>query len=88
MRLFDLIDRDALESAIAAKHVKVQYHRTEPLAILNYTQTCMWERAWTPTTRQCRGLIYRTDTALHAAQVRRVRSDRRQADRDVLLANG
>lgn len=62
MKLNDLLDPDGLSAAIAAKHVKVQYHRSEPLAILNYTQACMWERAWTPVTRQCRGLIYHTQT--------------------------
>jgi RNA ligase len=62
MKLYELIDRDELASAIVNKHVKAQYHKTEPLAILNYTQTCMWDRAWTETTMLCRGLIYRTDT--------------------------
>lgn len=46
MRLFDLIDRDALESAIAAKHVKVQYHRTEPLAICWRTAEPLPGAAW------------------------------------------
>lgn len=62
MHLFDLIDPEELDKAIAAKHVKCSLHNTEPLAILNYTQSCTWERAWTETTRLCRGLIYRTDT--------------------------
>lgn len=62
MHLHDLLDPVALEAAIAAKHVKRGFHRSEPLAILNYTQSCSWERAWTETTRLCRGLIYRTDT--------------------------
>lgn len=62
MHLFDLIDPEKLDKAIAAKHVKCSLHNTEPLAILNYTQSCTWERAWTETTRLCRGLIYRTDT--------------------------
>jgi RNA ligase len=62
MHLFDLIDPEELDKAIAAKHVKCSLHNTEPLAILNYTQSCTWDRAWTDTTRLCRGLIYRTDT--------------------------
>lgn len=62
MKLYELIDKDDLEVAIASKYVKIQYHKSEPLAILNYTQTCMWDRAWTETTMLCRGLIYNTDT--------------------------
>lgn len=62
MHLHDLLDPIALEAAIAAKHVKRSLHNSEPLAILNYTQSCSWSRAWTETTRLCRGLIYRTDT--------------------------
>lgn len=62
MKLEALLAPDALQAVIAAGHVRRQVHPTEPLAILNYTQTAMWERAWGPVTRNCRGLIYRTDT--------------------------
>jgi RNA ligase len=53
---------DPVEAAIAAGHVRRQFHLTEPLAILNYTEVCAYENAWTPVTLGCRGLIYRTDT--------------------------
>lgn len=62
MNLYQIIPAEGLADAIAAGHVKRQFHATEPLAILNYTATCMWDRAWTPVTRACRGIIYRTDT--------------------------
>lgn len=60
--LYDIVDSDELGAAIAAKHVREQFHPTEPLAILNYTEACVYDRAWTTTTLACRGLIYRTDT--------------------------
>lgn len=62
MKLHDLLPESDLQAAIEARHVKRVLHPTEPLAILNYTQRCMFERAWTHTTRTCRGLIYHTDT--------------------------
>ena len=37
--------------------ISIQQHPTLPLLIHNYTQRCQWDRAWTPTTLQCRGLI-------------------------------
>lgn len=53
---------DPVEEAIEAGRVRRQFHPTEPLAILNYTEACAYEGAWTPVTLACRGLIYRTDT--------------------------
>ncbi|MCW6008711.1 2'-5' RNA ligase [Micromonospora sp. CPCC 205371] len=53
---------DPVEAAIEAGHVRRQFHPAEPLAILNYTEACAYEGAWTPVTLACRGLIYRTDT--------------------------
>lgn len=60
--LYDLVDRDQLSAAIEAKHVRQQVHPTEPLAILNYTEACVYEDGWNPTTLACRGLIYNTDS--------------------------
>lgn len=62
MYLHELLPQADLEAAIEAGHVKRRDHPTEPLAILNYTQCCMFARAWSHVTRACRGLIYRTDT--------------------------
>lgn len=53
---------DPVEQAIGAGHVRQQVHPSEPLAILNYTELCSYQEAWTPVTLACRGLIYRTDT--------------------------
>lgn len=60
-QLYDIVDCDELRTAIEAKHVREQTHPTEPLAILNYTEACVYENGWNPTTLQCRGLIYNTD---------------------------
>lgn len=56
--LFDVLD---LEAAIAAGYVRTQEHPTLPYVIHNYSELAQFERAWTPVTRQCRGLI--TDAA-------------------------
>lgn len=61
-KLGDILDLAELAEAHAARHVRMQVHPTEPLAILNYTETCAYDNAWTPTTLACRGLIYNTDT--------------------------
>jgi putative RNA ligase len=60
--LYDLVDRDQLSASIEAKHVRQQVHPSEPLAILNYTEACVYENGWNDTTLLCRGLIYNTDT--------------------------
>lgn len=57
--LFDTID---LKQAIDAGFVRTQTHPTLPLTIYNYTELAQFERVWTPVTRQCRGLIVRTNT--------------------------
>lgn len=62
MHLYDIVNQADLEAAIAAGHVKRQAHPTEPLQILNYTQTCMWDKVWTAVTRTCRGLIYHAES--------------------------
>ena len=55
--LSDLLDTDELTEAIEAGFVKMQRHPSLPLRILNYTNRCQFERAWSDVTRQCRGLI-------------------------------
>jgi RNA ligase len=60
-QLYDIVDRDELRAAIEAKHVREQFHPSEPLAILNYTEACVYENGWNDTTLLCRGLIYNTD---------------------------
>lgn len=60
--LYDLVDRGQLSAAIDAKHVRQQAHPSEPLAILNYTEACVYEDGWNATTLLCRGLIYNTES--------------------------
>lgn len=58
----DLFDPADLAAAIAGGYVRQQTHPTLPLLITNYTEKAVYERAWTAVTRQCRGLIYNTET--------------------------
>lgn len=67
-QLYDIVDRDELRAAIEAKHVREQFHPSEPLAILNYTEACVYENGWNDTTLLCRGLIYNTDNGQVAAR--------------------
>lgn len=60
--LFEIIDRDELEAALLAGHVRRQQHSSGRLAILNYTEKCQYERGWNRTTKATRGLIYNTST--------------------------
>lgn len=63
VRLSDVLDMAALEAAIEERFVVRREHPVEPLAILNYTDRCQWEKgAWNAVTKACRGIIYRTDT--------------------------
>lgn len=62
MHYTTLVNAVDLNLAIDAGHVRRQHHPLLPLAILNYTERCMFEKAWTPTTLACRGLIYNTNT--------------------------
>lgn len=60
--LGDLVDEAELARAIEEGYVRRQVHPELPLAILNYTERCQYERAWTDVTRACRGLIVRDGT--------------------------
>lgn len=62
--LADLFPLDALDKAINDRHVSRRAHPDLPLAILNYTDVCQYTRGlWTDVTRQCRGVIYNTETS-------------------------
>jgi RNA ligase len=60
--LGDLLDETELAHAIGEGYIRRQVHPEMPLAILNYTERCQYERAWTDVTRTCRGLIVRDGT--------------------------
>lgn len=57
--MFDLID---LEQAVEAGYVRTQVHPTFPFRIFTYAEIAVFERAWTPVTKQCRGLIVHDET--------------------------
>jgi len=56
-QLDHLIQPDDLAAAIEAGHVARRTHPTLPLSIYTYTRAAQYERAWTPVTIRCRGLI-------------------------------
>ena len=68
MHIYSLLDQNVLGDLIAEGFVKEQFHPSEPLAILNYTDkaqlasaTELWDHPYYgDTVRQCRGLIYNT----------------------------
>lgn len=61
-RLDSLFTPEDLAAAIAAGHVARRTHPTLPLSIYTYTRTAQYERAWTPVTTRCRGLIADDET--------------------------
>lgn len=68
VKLGDLLDETELAQAIAEGLVRRQVHPELPLAILNYTERCTYERAWTNITRACRGLIFDIRTGVVVAR--------------------
>lgn len=62
VKLGDLLNEQELAKAIEDGFVRRQVHPELPLTILNYTERCQYERAWTDVTRACRGLIVRDGT--------------------------
>lgn len=60
--LHDLFSLDGLEAAIDNGYVRRQFHQSEPLAILNYSELAQFERFWDEITLTCRGLVYNTQT--------------------------
>jgi RNA ligase len=61
-KLDDLFDRAGLEQTITDGYVRTQVHPTLPYRIYNYAEKTTFERAWTPITKQCRGLIVNDET--------------------------
>lgn len=60
--LSDLFSLDDFRAQIDAGYVNVQSHPTLPLSIANYSHKCQYDHAWNDVTRQCRGLIFDTQT--------------------------
>jgi RNA ligase len=57
MTLGELLDVDELRDLIQRRYVAVTMHPTLPLAIINYTNQCMFDNFWPETVQLCRGLI-------------------------------
>lgn len=58
--LSDVVDPATARDLIEAGYVRERIHPDDPdLRILNYTEKTQYERAWSPTTQACRGLILR-----------------------------
>lgn len=62
VRLRDLLDERLLEQMVTEGYVRERRHPDLPLNILNYTERAQFDRVWNPVTRQCRGLIYNTQS--------------------------
>lgn len=58
MQLHELMDQGDLAAMEDQGYIDVRPHPTLPLAIVNYTKKCAWERKWNAVTTKCRGLIY------------------------------
>jgi RNA ligase len=56
--LSDIFPIADLESEIAEGYVRIQYHPTDTLAILNYTEKAVYSKHWNNVTSNCRGLIF------------------------------
>jgi RNA ligase len=57
MYLGNLLDIGELRDLIARKYISYQVHPEFPLAILNYTNQCMFDNYWPDTVQKCRGLV-------------------------------
>lgn len=57
MKLGDYLDVTELRALMASKHIRMQRHPKLPMAILNYTNECMFDDFWPETVQKCRGLI-------------------------------
>jgi RNA ligase len=61
MKLTDLLSATLLKDMLEQKYVKAQSHPVFPYTIYNYTDQCMWDRAWNDVTQQTRGLVVNYD---------------------------
>jgi RNA ligase len=62
-KLYEILDVNRLNQLLENKYIRSQTHPDFPdLTILNYTETCTWDRAWESTTLMSRGLVYNSTT--------------------------
>jgi RNA ligase len=65
----DLFEMEDLEARIVSGHVNRRTHPEFPeLAIVNYSDKCQFEQAWTITTMTARGVIYDLNTGVVLAR--------------------
>jgi RNA ligase len=57
MRLGDLLDVNELRELIKSRHIIRRDHPELPMAILNYSNSCLFDNFWPETVQHCRGLI-------------------------------
>src|SRR6266404_2779333 len=62
MRLGEYLDITELHKLIESGHIKMQRHPEYPLAILNYSNECMFDDYWPDVIQKCRGLIINAPT--------------------------
>ncbi|WP_284984280.1 RNA ligase [Arthrobacter sp. efr-133-TYG-118] len=62
MHISELFSDSDLAAAIEAGHIRVNDHPDLPYRLYNYTETAQFQKAWTPVTRACRGLIVHRET--------------------------
>lgn len=60
MRLGNLLDMQELANHIVTGHIYFRRHPSLPLAILNYTNECMFNNYWPDVVQKCRGLVINT----------------------------
>lgn len=61
IRLCDLLDCDELQREMEAGYITMRRHPNLPLAILNYTNSAMFDNHWSEVVQMCRGLIIYCD---------------------------
>lgn len=71
--LSNVLNTELLKQALEAGHVRTQTHPQHPnLVIYNYTDQCVWDKAWNSATLECRGLIAdQNDGEVHARPFRK-----------------
>src|SRR5258708_4181091 len=57
MKLGQLLNTTELHRLMSERYITMQRHPTLPMAILNYTNQCMFDDFWPPEVQHCRGLI-------------------------------
>lgn len=60
--ILQVISPSLLNEMIDQGYIRRQFHPTEPLAILNYTNKTMFDQVWNEATKRSRGLIYNFQT--------------------------